>query len=113
MIRLCVQLAKFAVNFPWQGWRVANLRPLFEPILWFQKPYKTGGTLADNLLEYGVGTWNENALIAYNLRQSEIDKSTMSNILKVDIGNGDQGLHETQKPIKLMELLISLVTEEQ
>ena len=27
----------------WEGWRVANLRPLFEPILWFQKPYKTGG----------------------------------------------------------------------
>lgn len=23
----------------WEGWRVANLRPLFEPILWFQKPY--------------------------------------------------------------------------
>ena len=22
----------------WSGWRVANLRPLFEPILWFQKP---------------------------------------------------------------------------
>lgn len=26
----------------WAGWRVANLRPIFEPILWFQKPYKTG-----------------------------------------------------------------------
>ena len=46
----------------WEGWRVANLRPLFEPILWFQKPYKVGGTLADNLLEHGVGAWNEQAL---------------------------------------------------
>ena len=34
----------------WIGWRVANLRPLFEPILWFQKPYKTGGTIASNVL---------------------------------------------------------------
>ena len=94
----------------WQGWRVANLRPLFEPILWFQKPYKTGGTLVDNILEHDVGAWNENALITYNSRQPEIDNSTMSNILKVDVSNGDHGLHETQKPIKLMELLISLVT---
>ena len=39
----------------WTGWRVANLRPLFEPVLWFQKPYKIGGTIADNVLEYGVG----------------------------------------------------------
>jgi site-specific DNA-methyltransferase (adenine-specific) len=52
----------------WQGWRVANLRPIFEPILWFQKPYKTGGTIADNVLEYGVGAWNENALCDFALK---------------------------------------------
>jgi len=36
----------------WNGWRVGNLRPIFEPILWFNKPYKIGGTLADNVLEH-------------------------------------------------------------
>ncbi|MCH5465843.1 site-specific DNA-methyltransferase, partial [Levilactobacillus sp. HBUAS51416] len=34
----------------WSDWRVANPRPLFEPILWFQKPYEMGKTLADNVL---------------------------------------------------------------
>ena len=36
-------------------WRVGNLRPVFEPILWFTKPYKQGGTIADNMLKHGVG----------------------------------------------------------
>ena len=42
----------------WTGWRVGNLRPLFEPILWFMKPYKVGGTLADNVLKFGTGAYN-------------------------------------------------------
>ena len=91
----------------WEGWRVANLRPLFEPILWFQKPYKTGGTIADNILENRVGAWNEEALRKYNAYED-----TFSNILKVNITQNDHGLHAAQKPLKLMELLISLVTKE-
>ena len=91
----------------WNGWRVANLRPLFEPILWFQKPYKTGGTIADNVLDYEVGAWNENSLTAYNAHNN-----TQANILKVNISQNDHGLHPAQKPLKLMELLISLVTLE-
>jgi site-specific DNA-methyltransferase (adenine-specific) len=39
----------------WKDWRLGNLRPLFEPILWFVKSYKIGGTLVDNILENGVG----------------------------------------------------------
>lgn len=38
----------------WEGWRVGNLRPVFEPILWFTKPYEIGGTIADNVLEHEV-----------------------------------------------------------
>lgn len=91
----------------WEGWRVANLRPLFEPILWFQKPYKTGGTIADNVLDYEVGAWNENALIKYNACNN-----TQDNIIKVNVTSQDHGLHTAQKPLKLMELLISLVTLE-
>ncbi|MGM9649357.1 MAG: DNA-methyltransferase [Candidatus Coprovivens sp.] len=94
----------------WAGWRVANLRPLFEPILWFQKPYKTGGTIADNVLCYEVGAWNEYALGTYN--DINDAKYTYSNILKVKINRTDHGEHIAQKPLSLMKLLISLVTLE-
>jgi len=96
----------------WEGWRVANLRPLFEPILWFQKPYKTGGTLADNILKYGVGAWNENALSKYCSHKQSYNNQINSNILSVKRDTNDHGLHETQKPLKLMECLVSLVTQE-
>jgi site-specific DNA-methyltransferase (adenine-specific) len=88
------------------------LRPLFEPILWFQKPYKTGGTLADNVLEYGVGAWNENALSTYCAYNSFLGNIEVSNILSVPYDKNDRGLHETQKPLKLMECLVALVTRE-
>lgn len=94
----------------WSGWRVANLRPLFEPILWFQKPYKTGGTIANNVVENEVGAWNELALQKYNIQVG--DNATFSNMLKVQITSADHGEHIAQKPLKLMELLISLVTIE-
>lgn len=93
----------------WKNWRLANLRPLFEPILWFQKPYKTGGTIADNVLQNGVGAWNESALQNY-LIGDNADKS--SNIIKVPVRSDDHGKHVAQKPLALMELLISLVTKE-
>ncbi|MGF6148863.1 Modification methylase HindIII [Kingella potus] len=92
----------------WQGWRVANLRPVFEPILWFQKPYKTGGTLTDNILEYELGAWNEEAIKKYALG----DMLSSANVFKVETNKNDNGLHVTQKPLKLMELLIELVTLE-
>lgn len=41
-----------------------------------------------------------------------IKLDTFSNILKVKITQEDHGLHLAQKPLKLMELLISLVTKE-
>lgn len=94
----------------WNGWRVANLRPLFEPILWFQKPYKTGGTIADNVLENELGAWNEAALKTYSTRTEGV--GVVSNILKVQTTAEDHGKHIAQKPLKLMELLVSLVTVE-
>ena len=87
-----------------------SLRPLFEPVLWFQKPYKIGGTIADNVLEYGVGAWNEEALRKYN-NQAEA-AAVFSNLIKVETESADHGKHVAQKPLKLMELLISLVTLE-
>ncbi|MDR2428769.1 MAG: site-specific DNA-methyltransferase [Candidatus Margulisbacteria bacterium] len=88
----------------WIGWKVGNLRPLFEPILWFTKPYKIGGTLADNILQYGLGAFNEKILEKYG---QEPD-----NIIRIQARRSDVGLHTTQKPLKLMELLIELTTTE-
>lgn len=49
----------------WERWRVGNLRPTFEPVLWFTKPYKIGATIADNVLAHGVGAFNEEAFLKF------------------------------------------------
>lgn len=91
-------------SFQWEGWRVGNLRPSFEPILWFYKPYKIGGTIADNVLENKVGAFNEEALLKYT--------NSVDNIIKISSIKEELGLHPTQKPLKLMQLLIELTTLE-
>lgn len=97
----------FESSRKWEGWRVANLRPLFEPVLWFQKPYRTGGTIADNVAENSTGAWNEHALAKYNAHDD-----SCSNIIMVKTDSTDHIYHPAQKPLKLMECLISLVTLE-
>ena len=94
----------------WEGWKVGNLRPLFEPVLWFMKPYPIGGTLTDNILKYGVGAFNEIALKEMCDENSGIEKC--SNIIKIKAEESDRGLHPTQKAVKLMEILIALTTKE-
>ena len=88
----------------WKGWKLGNLRPLFEPILWFQKPYPIGGTLADNILKNGVGAYNEGILANYGF--------SSDNIIHLGYEADDNGLHPTQKPLALMKLLIELTTIE-
>jgi len=88
----------------WEGWKLGNLRPTFEPILWFQKPYKIGGTPADNILENGVGGYDETILAKYG--------QEANNLISISASSSDVGLHPTQKPLHLMELLIELVTKE-
>ncbi len=94
----------------WEGWKIGNLRPLFEPILWFMKPYPIGGTLTDNIINYGVGGYNETALKEADTLNVGLE--ICSNILKVKTESTDRGLHPTQKAVSLMETLIKLVTEE-
>ena len=91
----------------WKNWRLANLRPEFEPILWFQKPYKVGTTITDNILKYGIGAWNEKALQKYNIG----DYRSSANMIKVETLPDDHIYHETQKPLNLMKLLIELTTQ--
>ncbi len=94
----------------WQGWKIGNLRPLFEPILWFMKPYPQGGTLTDNILKHNLGAYNENKL--KELTDLNTGLEVCSNIIKVQMQKTDRGLHPTQKAVKLMEILISMVTIE-
>ena len=68
------------------------------------KPYKLGGTLADNLIQYNVGAYNEKAMQQYI--------GNASNVIKIKASKYDRGLHPTQKPIALMKLLIELTTIE-
>jgi site-specific DNA-methyltransferase (adenine-specific) len=86
----------------WQGWRVGNLRPVFEPILWLTKPYEIGGTIADNLLQHDVGAFHEKALRRYT--------ESPDNVIRVPSEASDGGLHPTQKPLRLMQALIELTT---
>lgn len=87
----------------WNGWRVGNLRPTFEPVLWFTKPYKIGTTIADNVLTHGVGAFNEAAFIKY--------EDSPDNVLRSGFEQGESGFHPTQKPIRLMQALIELATQ--
>jgi len=87
----------------WAGWRVGNLRPTFEPVLWFVKPYPIGTTIADNVLHHGVGAFNE-----YSFVQHE---RVPDNVLRSGFKPGEAGQHLAQKPLKLMCALIELTTQ--
>ena len=86
----------------WCGWRLGNLAPVYEPIAWFIKPYKIGGTITDNILEHGVG--------AMNLETCQIQGTNPTNLLEFGFQKGEQRIHEAQKPLKLIEFLIKLTT---
>lgn len=88
----------------WRGWRLGNLAPVYEPIAWFMKPYMIGGTIADNVLEYGVGAMNAEACL--------IDGRSPTNVLEFGFQRGEDRIHEAQKPLQLIEFLITLTTRE-
>lgn len=94
----------------WQGWKLGNLRPLFEPILWFMKPYTIGETLTDNIVKYEIGAYNERSIKSASILNQGIE--ICSNIIKCKSEKTDKGLHPTQKPIALMKYLINLTTLE-
>ena len=88
----------------WSGWRLGNLAPVYEPIAWFVKPYKIGGTIADNVLEHGVG--------AMNMADCQINGANPTNLLPFGFQKDERRIHEAQKPLKLIEFLIRLATKE-
>ncbi len=84
----------------WSGWKVGNLAPQWEPIAWFFKPYKH--TILDNVLENEVGGINVGACLN--------NGRSPTNILRFDFD--EERLHETQKPVALIQYLIQLTTRE-
>lgn len=88
----------------WDGWRLGNLAPIWEPIAWFMKPYKIGGTITDNILENEVGAMNVDAC--------KLDGSSPTNLLEFCFRKNEIRIHEAQKPLDLIKYLIKLTTQE-
>lgn len=88
----------------WEGWRLGNLAPIWEPIAWFMKPYKIGSTITDNILENRVG--------AVNIDGCMLNGSRQANLLDFGFRKGERKTHEAQKPLDLVEYLIKLTTKE-
>ena len=92
-----IELAK-----KWNGWRLGNLAPIYEPIAWLFKPYDR--TVTDNVLLHGIG--------AMNVAACQLNGSNPTNMLEFGFGPDESRWHETQKPLKLFEYLIRLTTLE-
>ena len=88
----------------WEGWRLGNLAPIWEPIAWFMKPYKIGGTITDNILKNEVG--------AMNIDACKLNGASPTNLLEFGFRKGEKRTHEAQKPLDLIEYLIKLTTQE-
>lgn len=88
----------------WAGWRLGNLAPAYEPIAWFVKPYKIGGTITDNILEHQVG--------AMNVQACQIEGTNPTNVLEFGFQKNEARIHEAQKPLSLITFLINLTTKE-
>lgn len=86
----------------WEDWRVGNLAPVYEPIIWGFKPYDQ--TIVDNVLDFGVGAMNSETF--------KVLTGSYSNTISMGMSYGEGGYHEAQKPVKLMECLIQLCTPE-
>lgn len=88
----------------WQGWRLGNLAPIWEPVAWFVKPYRIGGTITDNILANELG--------ALNVAACSNGGASPTNLMEFGFDKGEQRMHEAQKPTALMEHLIRLTTRE-
>jgi site-specific DNA-methyltransferase (adenine-specific) len=86
----------------WEGWRLGNLAPIYEPIAWFLKPYDH--TITDNVLENSVG--------AMNIKECKKFGRSPTTILEFGFAKNEQKIQEAQKPVSLLEYLIRLTTRE-
>lgn len=78
-------------------WRLGNLSPYCEPIVYMFKPYKVGTTITDQFMENKLGCFDANILIKNIIEISSLRKNFN---------------HPTEKPVELMETLVKLVSTE-
>lgn len=88
------------------GWKTPQLKPQIEPIVLAQKPKE--GTFIDNWIKYGVGLLNTN---------QKFDDMFPGNIIEIAKSERNKDTdfkieHITVKPVKLIEHLIKLFTQE-
>jgi len=77
----------------YNDYRLGNLAPMYEPIIWAMKPYKK--TLTDCVLENKIGGfYGENDIIPSNILYCPVNKKNK--------------YHPTEKPLKLIEDLIRI-----
>lgn len=76
----------------YNNYRIGNLAPIYEPIIWAMKPYSK--TLTDCIVENDIGGFYcDNGKIP-------------NNIIKCDINY--KNIHPTEKPLELIERLINI-----
>lgn len=89
----CVLEKRGLAHEDYDSYRLGNLKPMYEPIIYAFKPYKK--TVTDCFLKNKVGGFN-----------CDSDGVVPSNILEFDrVKNGE---HETQKPTDLIEKLLNI-----
>jgi len=86
----------------WEGWRLGNLAPIYEPIAWFFKPYEI--TITDMLIKNEIG--------AMNVKDCQINGNNPTNLIDLDYSPIKDRIHEAQKPLEVIEFLIKLTTKE-
>lgn len=78
-------------------WRLGNLSPYCEPIIYMFKPYKVGTTITNQFMENKLGCFDANILTKNIVEVSSLSKNSN---------------HPTEKPVELMETLVKLVSVE-
>ena len=77
----------------YENYRIGNLAPYYEPIIFAMKPYSK--TLTDSILENKIGGFLcDNDRIPSNIIECPVNKKNK--------------YHETEKPVKLLEDLINI-----
>ena len=90
--------AQRGLDIDYEGdWRLGNLSPYCEPIVYMFKPYKVGTTITDQFMENKLGCFDANILTKNIVEVSSLRKNTN---------------HPTEKPLELMETLVKLVSVE-
>ncbi len=92
----------------WEGFRLGNLAPRWEPIAWFFKPYRH--TITDNILRHGLGAMASDSPGAQALGDGKRASNLVRCGFSADHGDGTARVHEAQKPVRLLDFLIQLVT---